>query len=131
MSEAQAPARASDLPTRLVAGLVMAGAACLIVWFGGWPLRILILAGAAVMLVEWGDMHRVARAWSWLGGTLLAVLLIGVGQWLYPIGQNKAEFDPSALAPTVKRTLRRTADARDVPDDASDGSAPAPEAVGV
>jgi phosphatidate cytidylyltransferase len=102
MSESQAPARSSDLPTRLVAGLVMAAVACLIVWFGGWPLRLLILAAAAVMLIEWGDMHRVPRAWSWLGSVLLAVLLIGVGLWLYPPGESSVQHDPAALDPIAK-----------------------------
>ena len=45
----------------------MIAVACVAIYLGGWPFRLLVAAGAAAMMVEWGDMHRVARGWTWLG----------------------------------------------------------------
>lgn len=100
MSDSGTPIPASDLPTRFVAGVVMAAVAAVLVWIGGWPFRALVLAASAIMLVEWGDMHRKPRLWSWAGAILLAVLLLGVAEWLYPVGEidreiSAASFDPA------------------------------------
>jgi phosphatidate cytidylyltransferase len=78
---------ASDLPTRFAAAVVMIAVASLAIWFGGWLLRLLVLAGAAVMLFEWAAMHRVSRMWAWTGSALLAFVLLGVTQYLFPSGQ--------------------------------------------
>ena len=82
------PARpASDLTTRFAAAVVMIAIACAAIYLGGWFFRILVAAAAAVMLVEWGDMHRVPRAWSWIGCVLLVAALLGTAEWLYPVGE--------------------------------------------
>ena len=86
MSDAKAKA-ASDLPTRFVAAVVMIAVACAAIYIGGWLFRLLVAAGAAVMLVEWGDMHRTRRPWSYAGAGLLVLLLLAVTQYLYPAGQ--------------------------------------------
>ena len=39
---------------------------------GSWPFRVLVAAAAAVMLIEWADMHKVPRLWAWVGAALLA-----------------------------------------------------------
>jgi phosphatidate cytidylyltransferase len=85
MSEASA--KASDLPTRFAAAVAMIAVAVAAIYLGGWPFRILVLAGAAAMLVEWADMHRVKRLWAWVGAALLAVQLLVVSELLYPAGQ--------------------------------------------
>ena len=54
----------SDLPTRFAAGVVMIAVAVAATLLGGWPFRILVAAAAAAMLIEWADMHRVARRWA-------------------------------------------------------------------
>jgi phosphatidate cytidylyltransferase len=82
-----APKKASDLPTRFVAGVVMIAIACAAIYIGGWVFRLLVAAGAALMLIEWGDMHRTGRTRSYAGAALLAVLLLAVTQYLYPVGQ--------------------------------------------
>ena len=80
-----APAKAaSDLTTRFAAAVVMIAMACAAIYLGGWPFRLLVAAAAAVMLVEWGDMHRVRRAWSWAGCVLLVAALLALSEWLYP-----------------------------------------------
>ncbi|TFI60212.1 phosphatidate cytidylyltransferase [Sphingomonas parva] len=86
MSEPAAKA-ASDLTTRFAAGVVMIAVACTAIYFGGWLFRLLVAAAAAVMLIEWGDMHRVRRGWSWAGCALLVAALLGLGEWLYPVGE--------------------------------------------
>ncbi|PSJ39899.1 phosphatidate cytidylyltransferase [Allosphingosinicella deserti] len=78
---------ASDLTTRFAAAVVMIAVACSAIYFGGWPFRLLVAAAAAVMMVEWGDMHRAARRWSWIGAGLLVLGLLGAAQWLYPAGE--------------------------------------------
>jgi phosphatidate cytidylyltransferase len=75
-----------DLPTRFAMGVVMIAVASVAIWFGGWPFRILITIAAAVTLAEWADMHRVAWPWTWLAVALLALLLLGGGEYLYPAG---------------------------------------------
>ena len=77
----------SDLPTRFVAGVVMIAVACAAIYIGGWVFRLLVAAGAAVMLVEWGDMHRTGRTRSYAGAALLVVALLAVTQYLYPVGE--------------------------------------------
>ena len=86
MSEARAKP-GSDLTTRFAAAVVMIAIACAAIYVGGWAFRALVVAGAATMLVEWGDMHKAARPWSWLGAALLAAVLIGAGHYLYPPGE--------------------------------------------
>jgi phosphatidate cytidylyltransferase len=86
MSDAESPIPASDLPTRFVMGVVLVAVAVLAVYVGGWPFRLLVLAGAAVMLLEWADMHRVARIWGWLGAILLGLLLLPGIEYFYPLG---------------------------------------------
>lgn len=86
MSEAKAKA-ASDLPTRFAAAVVMIAVTCAAIYIGGWVFRLLVAAGAAVMLVEWGDMHRTRRPWSYAGAGLLVFLLLAVTQYLYPAGE--------------------------------------------
>ena len=86
MSEAQASKPKSDLSTRAVAGIVMIAVASAAIWFGGWPFRLLVLAAAVLMLIEWGDMHRVPRRWAWVGSVFLALLLLAGSEMLYPAG---------------------------------------------
>ena len=66
---------ASDLTTRFAAAVVMIAVALVAIYFGGWPLRILVVAAAAMMLVEYCDMHRLRRAWPIAGSALLAINL--------------------------------------------------------
>ena len=80
------PGHVPDLATRFVMGVVMIAVASVAIWFGGWPFRILITVAAAITLAEWADMHRVAWPWTWLGVALLALLLLGGGEYLYPAG---------------------------------------------
>ena len=82
MTDTPAPAPQSDLSIRFAAGIVMAAVACLAIWYGGWTFRLLGAAAAAVMMVEWCDMHKAPRLWAWLGAALLAAGLLG-GAWLY------------------------------------------------
>lgn len=91
----------ADLLTRFAVGLILAAAACLLVWLGGWALRALVLLGAVLMLAEWGDIHRVPRFWSWVGGILLAILLLGVAEWLYPVDQIDLEIASGTFAPAL------------------------------
>ena len=110
MSETRAPAPRSDLPTRFAAGVVMIAVAVAATALGGWWFRGLAAAAAAIMLVEWADMHKVPRLWGWTGAILLAALLLGASAYLYPVGgadwiQDEvtgdliAYFDTQTLSP--------------------------------
>ena len=98
MSDAEDPIRTSDLATRFAAAVVMIAVATVAIYVGGWLMRALVLAGAAIMLVEWGDMHRVRRFWSWVGAALLAVPLFGLSEYYYPYAdRDPAELEASML----------------------------------
>jgi phosphatidate cytidylyltransferase len=85
MSESAQPQ--SDLVTRFAAGVAMIAIACTAIYVGGWLFRALALAAAAVMIVEWGDMHRVRRVWSYVSAALLAGAILVATRRFYPVGQ--------------------------------------------
>ena len=99
MSDAEDPIKRSDLPTRFVAGVAMIAVALVATWLGGWPFRALIAAAAALMLVEWADLHRVPRLWAWVGGGLLALLLTAGAEYLYPAAEAPLIVDAVTWAP--------------------------------
>jgi phosphatidate cytidylyltransferase len=86
VSDAETSQKASDLPTRFAAGVVMIAVAVAATALGGWWFRVLAAAAAAIMLVEWADIHKVARLWAWIGAALLAALLLAGTEYLYPVG---------------------------------------------
>ena len=98
--DAEDPIPKSDLPTRFAMGVVMIAVALLAIYVGGWLFRLLVLAGAGVMLVEWADMHRVRRLWAYVGVGLLAANLLVVAEYLFPVAErdeivSAASFDPA------------------------------------
>ena len=96
MSDAEDPIRKSDLPTRFAAGVAMIAVAILATYAGGWWFRALIGAAAAIMLIEWADMHRVARIWAYAGALLLVAVLLGGAEYLYPASQWVTEVPEEA-----------------------------------
>lgn len=99
MSDAEDPISKSDLPTRFAAGVAMVAVAILALYFGGWAFRLLAVAAAAIMLIEWGDMHRVSRAWSIAGAAFLALVLIGTAEWLYPVAEQDEVLSTATFLP--------------------------------
>jgi phosphatidate cytidylyltransferase len=98
MTDPIAASGGSDLSTRFAAGVVMIAVACLAIWNGGWWFRALLAVGAAVMMVEWGDMHRSTRLWSWLGAALMIAPTLILPELLYPAAENNpVELDPALL----------------------------------
>lgn len=91
MNKTEAAASKSDLPTRAVAGLVMIGVAVAAIYFGGWPFRILVGLAAALMLMEWCDMHRLSRTWASAGVAMLAANLWLLPEFLFPSVQFDGE----------------------------------------
>jgi phosphatidate cytidylyltransferase len=87
MSDPAPSAPQSDLLTRFAAGVAMIAVACVAIYVGGWLFRLLVAAGAAVMILEWGDMHRLKRGYSYFALALLAVTLLAAAQYLYPVGE--------------------------------------------
>lgn len=83
----QATSRNSDLPARFTAAIVMIAVAIAAIYFGGWPFRLLAAAAAGVMIAEWAGMHGLGKTWRWIGALALAVLLLAVSQYLYPVGE--------------------------------------------
>jgi phosphatidate cytidylyltransferase len=106
--DAEDPIPQSDLPARFVMGVVMVAVACIAIYVGGWLFRLLVLAGAAVMLVEWADMHRVRRIWAYLGAAMLAGLLLVVAEMLFPAAFQD-EFIAAASFTPVWQGLAVTA----------------------
>ena len=95
MSEPATPE--SELLTRFAAGVVMIAVACVAIYVGGWPFRLLVAAGAGAMMVEWGGMHRVRNVWTWLGVVLLAAPTLVLPEILFPA----AERDPAEISPDL------------------------------
>lgn len=79
MSSASPSKPKSDLPVRTVAAIVMIVVAVAAIYLGGWPFRILVGVAAALMLIEYCDMHKSRRTWPVIGMMLLAINL-----WLLP-----------------------------------------------
>jgi phosphatidate cytidylyltransferase len=69
----------SDLRVRAAAAVVMIAVVSAAIYLGGWPFRLLVGLGAAVMLIEWCDMHRLRRLWP-----LAGMALIFLNLWLIP-----------------------------------------------
>jgi phosphatidate cytidylyltransferase len=98
MSDSATPAAGgSDLTTRFAAGVVMIAIAAVAIWSGGCWFRALLMLGAAAMMVEWGDMHRSTRFWSWLGAALMLVPALLLPELLYPA----ADDNPATLEPLL------------------------------
>ena len=98
MTEPAAAAPQSDLLTRFAAGVVMIAVACTAIYVGGWLFRLLVAAGAGVMILEWGVMHRLRRGWTYLALGLLVAVLIGAAQYLYPVGEIDVIEGEEAIA---------------------------------
>ena len=96
MSDAESPKKASDLPTRFAAAVVMIAVAVAATYMGGWWFRLLAGAAAAIMLIEWSDIHGVPRRWAYAGATLLVVALLAGAQYLYPVGAADWLRDPAS-----------------------------------
>ena len=99
MSDAEDPIPQSDLPTRFAMAVAMIAVAVLTVYWGGWPFRMLVVAAAAVMLLEWADMHRVPRVWGYAGAVLLAVNLLAVPEYLFPVSEMDEAITSASFAP--------------------------------
>ncbi|MEA2998587.1 MAG: phosphatidate cytidylyltransferase [Sphingomonadales bacterium] len=92
----------SDLTTRFAAAVVMIAVAGGAVYADGWAFRALIAAGAAVMMVEWGDLHRVKRLWSWIGAALLLIPTAILPELLFHAADSQpAALDADTLAPVA------------------------------
>jgi phosphatidate cytidylyltransferase len=102
VSDVETSTPPSDLPTRFTAGVVMVALACLVIWLGGWPFRLLALVAAALMIFEWADMHRLPRLWAWLGSAALALLLLGVAEILYPAALVDEAIGAETFAPALR-----------------------------
>jgi phosphatidate cytidylyltransferase len=99
MSEPREKA-ASDLATRFAAGIVMIAVASIAIYLGGWPFRALVALAAGVMMFEWGEMHRVPRAWTAIGIALLAAATLVLPELYFPAAASSpADIDYDLLAP--------------------------------
>jgi phosphatidate cytidylyltransferase len=58
-----------------------------------------VLVAAGLMLVEWGDMHRVSRRWSYVGVALLAANLLIVPELLFPVNEMDEAISPGSFDP--------------------------------
>ena len=97
--DAEDPIPKSDLPTRFVMGVVMVAIALVAIYVGGWLFRLLVVAGAGVMLLEWADMHRVGRRWGYVGAALLAANLLIVPEYLFPVAEQDEVVSAASFRP--------------------------------
>lgn len=84
-SETSGPKPGSDLTVRFAAGVAMIAVAVLVTIAGGWYFRAFALLLAAIMLVEWVDMHKVPRLWAWISAALAGGVLLGAAEYFYPL----------------------------------------------
>lgn len=98
-SEAETSIAKSDLPTRFAMGMVLIAVAILAIFVGGWLFRLLVLGAAAVMLVEWADMHRAPRPAAYLGIGFLAVTLLIVPHILFPVDEQDNFIAAASFTP--------------------------------
>jgi phosphatidate cytidylyltransferase len=77
----------SDLTTRFATAIVLVAIACAVIYWGGWPFRLLVAAVAGLMLYEWATLHRVGRIWWIAGIMLMAGVLLLVSWRLFPPDQ--------------------------------------------
>ena len=90
----------SDLTTRFAAAVVMIAVASAAIYIGGWPFRLLVAAASAIMLLEWGDMHKVKRGWTWFGAALMVGPTLVLPELLFPASEaNPAILDTELFAP--------------------------------
>lgn len=82
------PRKNADLPARFAAGVVMIAVAVVVTYASGWPFRVLATVAAAVMLLEWADMHRTPRVWTWLAVAAVAAVLLAGAEYLFPAAAN-------------------------------------------
>jgi phosphatidate cytidylyltransferase len=76
-------------------GIVMAAIACAAAYYGSWPFRALVTAAAAVMTIEWFDLHRLPRRSAYVAAGLLAVALVGGVEYFYPDAMPSLDDDMS------------------------------------
>jgi phosphatidate cytidylyltransferase len=92
------PPPASDLTTRFAAAVAMIAVAVAAIWFGGWPFRLLVAAAAAVMLLEWCEMHGLQRRWAYGAVALLLGATLILPELLFPAsGEDPTEIGPALL----------------------------------
>ncbi|HEX8216781.1 MAG TPA: phosphatidate cytidylyltransferase [Allosphingosinicella sp.] len=90
----------ADLPLRFAAGVVMIAVAVVATYASGWPFRILASLAAAVMLIEWADMHKAPRLWTWLAVAGACGVLLAGAEILFPARANSPTLLlPGALDP--------------------------------
>lgn len=92
-------ATASDLTTRFAAAVVMIALALVAIYIGGWLFRLLVVATSALMLLEWGDMQRLSRRWSYVGALLLGGGLLVVPEMLFPVDEMDEVISAESFGP--------------------------------
>jgi phosphatidate cytidylyltransferase len=81
------PKGSSDLATRFATAVVLVAIACIAIYIGDWPFRLLAAVAAGVMLYEWATLHKVGRIW-WIGGIVLLAAALLILSWkLFPPGE--------------------------------------------
>ena len=83
---AAAPARRSDLATRVIAGVAMIAVAVACLWFGGLAFWALTAAAGILMFVEWAGLMGVRRAW--IATILFAMPLLYASPLLGGVNRN-------------------------------------------
>lgn len=106
--DAEDPIVRSDLLTRFVMGVVLIALALIaivpdhLLHLDGWLFRLMVFAGAALMLIEWADMHRAARPAAYLGVAFLAVTLLAVPEILFPADEQDEFIVAASFSPAIQ-----------------------------
>ena len=101
----------SDLGVRTVTGLLLIVAALVLIDIGGgaggsaligpWAFRLVTAVLAAIMLIEWNGIHKLPSAWSYAAAALLALLLLLLAEWLFPIASIAEMLSSAAFSPAL------------------------------
>lgn len=98
MSDGEQPVKPrSDLAVRSISGVAMIGGTLLVLWFGGWFLKLAILALAGTILFEYrwlvrGFVSGRTQYFTWVTGGMIYIAVAAAALMLLSDFHNKAAF---------------------------------------
>jgi phosphatidate cytidylyltransferase len=104
-----------NLALRVASTAILAPAVVLIVWFGGWPFVLMLLAASAMLTVEWGKMSApgspIRTALTMGVATAVAAIIAAAGFYHLAWGALALGAAAAALVTRIRGLAERPSDA--------------------